>query len=224
MVKKVLIFFPHELRERHGGPYSYLFHLKEGLKNLLHSIFFLGANVTERRVSESSNQNISFFKKAIGPLIPGKWKNNYRAKKWFKQLEDEKPEVDTKYINGFDILHFHETVDIWRYKDLLENYKGKILLTSHSPKPYHLELLEDVWKLPQSGFSRNIVNRITMIDRFAFERADEIVSACKEATESYSLLWPEFVNITRHKKFHYLPTGIKKTNSRHAGFRYPQTI
>jgi glycosyltransferase involved in cell wall biosynthesis len=210
MAKKVLIFFPHELRERHGGPYSYLFHLKEGLKNLSHSIFFLGANVAEISGNESSNQNISLLKKFVAPFIPGKWKNNYRAKKWFKQLENEKPVVNAKYINGFDILHFHETIDIWRYKNLLENYKGKIFLTSHTPKPYHLELLEDVWKLSANNFSKDIVNRITMIDRFAFERTDEIVSACKEATESYSLLWPEFVNIIRHKKFHFIPTGIKK--------------
>ncbi len=210
MIKKVLIFFPHPLRERHGGPYSYLFHLKEGLKNLSHSISFLSDIVLTVTKTEYKYQSSSILKKIIKALLPARWLNNYRAKNWFKELENLKLDVTADYINQFDVLHFHESVDIWRYSILLENYKGQILFTSHTPKPYHLELIEDNWKISTTDLSKKIYTRINQIDRFAFEKMNTLVSACKEATESYRLLWHEFSNITRHKKFHFIPTGIKK--------------
>ena len=210
MIKKVLIFFPHPLRERHGGPYSYLFHLKEGLKNLSHTISFLSDIVLTVTKTEYKYQSSSILKKIIKALLPARWLNNYRAKNWFKELENLKPEVTADYINQFDVLHFHESVDIWRYSILLENYKGEILFTSHTPKPYHLELIEDNWKISTTDLSKKIYTRINQIDRFAFEKMNTLVSACKEATESYHLLWHEFSNITRHKKNYYVPTGIKK--------------
>ncbi len=210
MTKKVLIFFPHPLRERHGGPYSYLFHLKEGLKNLSHSISFLSDTISAIPETENKNQSSSILKKITKALLPVTWLNNYRAKKWFKELEYQKPQVSADYINQFDLLHFHETNDIWHYRNLLEKYKGKILLTSHTPKPYHLELIEDVWNISPADLSKKMFNRLEQVDWFAFEKTNIIVSACKEATESYHSFWPEFSNITRHKKFHYIPTGIKK--------------
>lgn len=210
MTKKVLIFFPHPLRERHGGPYSYLFHLKEGLKDLNHSISFLSDDLKPALANKTSNQSPSLLKKIIGKFIPAKWKNNYKARNWFRQLKNKRPAVSHDYINQFDILHFHETNDIWHYLHLLNNFKGKILLTSHTPKPYHLELIEDVWNISPADLSKKMFNKLEQVDWFAFEKTNIIVSACKEATESYHSFWPEFSNITRHKKFHFIPTGIKK--------------
>lgn len=210
MAKKVLIFFPHPLRERHGGPYAYLFHLKEGLKGLSHSISFLSDILPSAAETVNSNQSPSILKKIIKPFLPADWMNKYRAKNWFTELENQKPEVAAEYINQFMVLHFHETIDIWRYKDLLKNYKGKILLTSHTPKPCHLELIEDIWKISANNLNKKIVYQLQQIDSFAFHKADGIFSPCKEATESYYELWSEFSNITRKKQTHYLPTGIKK--------------
>ena len=209
MTPKVLIFFPHLLRERHGGPYSYLFHLKEGLKTKQHSISFLSDNISdEQRKDEPGSSGL--LKKLMKSFLPQKLVNDRRALQWINELADDKIQIAPEYIHQFEILHFHETIDIWRYKDLLKNYKGKILLTTHTPKPYHLELIEDVWKITLRELSEKIVEQLLEIDRYAHNKAYALVYACKEATESYHLLWSGFTEIVQEKRVHYLPTGIKK--------------
>jgi glycosyltransferase involved in cell wall biosynthesis len=209
MTPKVLIFFPHTLRERHGGPYSFLFHLKEGLKDKQHSIDFLSDNISDRQRKDEPKSS-GLLKKLIKPFLSQKLINDRRAMQWINELAGDKIQIAPEYIHQFEILHFHETIDIWRYRDLFKNYKGKILLTTHTPKPYHLELIEDVWKITASGLSERIFEQLLEIDRYAHNKAYALVYACREATESYHLLWPGFTEIINEKRIHYLPTGVKK--------------
>ena len=55
-------------------------------------------------------------------------------------------------IEKFNAIHFHSTIDLYREREKLANYKGKIILSSHSPVPAFLEIedscetkLETIW-------------------------------------------------------------------------------
>ncbi|HVF80427.1 MAG TPA: glycosyltransferase family 4 protein, partial [Flavisolibacter sp.] len=114
---------------------------------------------------------------------------------------------------AFDAIHFHETVDIWRFHHLLGEFKGKIVLTSHSPKPYHLELLEDVFHSDKSKIWSSTYKKLEAIDKIAFQKTDMIVAPCKEALEAYQQHWPSFHQLTKSKPFQFIPTGIEKTHT-----------
>lgn len=112
-------------------------------------------------------------------------------------------------FEDFDIIHFHQTLDLYLERNNLENYKGKVILQSHSPIPLGQEMYADLPiiiknKIPQ------IQNKYEIMDLYAFERADYIVFPCKEACEPYFLTWPKFNDIYRNKQnqFRYVLTGI----------------
>jgi|GEM_PF-1869128 len=210
MGNQVLIFFPHQLKQRHGGPYSMLFHLQQGLKTVSNQIHFLstllefGAEYNETRMAKKS-----LLKELIKSFVPESYKIKRRISKFIKEID--KPDHNVIHnvdVSGYAILHFHETIDVWRYRTMLKEYKGKILLTSHSPKPYHLELLEDVFKLNKKDVGERLYRQLENIDHFAYEKADYCIFPCKEAVEPYLSTWPVFKLYTQQKDFAYLTTGV----------------
>jgi glycosyltransferase involved in cell wall biosynthesis len=209
MNKKVLIFFPHELKQRHGGPYSMLYHLREGLKKIPAPIDFLSSVVKLPPEKDYQPVKTSFFKRSIIKIIPQKWLARRRVRQWLNEVNlPDKNILSQINIHQYDILHFHETIDIWRYRILLKDYQGEIILTSHSPKPYHLEQLEDVLKLKKEDIGETLFQHLKNIDVFAYTKANILVFPCKEATESYLDCWPEFNQLLQAKKVTYLTTGV----------------
>jgi glycosyltransferase involved in cell wall biosynthesis len=209
MAKRVLIFFPHRLRQRHGGPYSMLYHLQQGLRGFSHNVQFLSSLINFTDESDTAPTKAYGLKRFVSLLLPKRWRNVRRVRKWLKEASSPDENIVKQLdVSGFEVLHFHESVDVWRYKKLLENFSGTVVLTSHSPKPYHLELLEDVFALAKNGLAKRRFRQLEAIDRFAYERADQLVFPCKEATESYFELWPAFAEITKPKKFSFVTTGV----------------
>lgn len=169
-----------------GGPNGYCFNI---LKEL------------ERR-----NTKDIFF---LENKIESKYKAN-SLKKYFQTfLSFFKTKKSTNF-DEFDVVHFHSTKELYKNRKNLKHYDGKILLTTHSPVPYHMEMVENIKNhhkilglfLRKHSFSK--------IDSFSFNRANIILLPCKEAEESYYYHWKHYKKLHQRneKKYVYIPTGI----------------
>lgn len=112
-------------------------------------------------------------------------------------------------FDGFDIIHFHSTQELHRERKNLKEFKGKVILQSHSPMPLGEELydlIEYKYKKLVPFLKRNFRE----MDRFAFLRADYIIFPCEDAEEPYLNRWVEYKDIKRIKKdsYRYVLTGI----------------
>jgi glycosyltransferase involved in cell wall biosynthesis len=208
MAKKILEFFPHQLAARKGGAYTYLYNLKKEItgKQEIEIVFL--SDLVDFKETPSADKKKSSVKKVIKSFFPSKLLNGRRIS---KHLDNIKKAIDNDIeaiqFNDFDIIHFHEAVDLWRYEHLLENFNGKILFTPHSPIPYHLELLEEVFGLTKSGVSENTYSRLEKIDQKAFSMAQQIVLPCIEALDGYYSSWPIIESMIKNKQVHYVITG-----------------
>ncbi len=210
MDKQVLMFFPHRLKQRHGGPYSMLYHLQQGLQSYDHPVAFLSDRATfDEQPASTATNAFATLKKIVTRMLPKKVVANYRINQWIKAVSVPPPiPLNRSSVHSYKILHFHETIDLWRYRELLSDYKGKIVLTSHTPKPYHLELLEDVMNLTKYEISLYNYKRLEAIDLYAYQKADELIFPCREATEPYLYCWPLFAAILRAKPVSFIATGV----------------
>lgn len=210
MSKRILVFFPGPLLLRHGGPYSVLYHLYQGLKAKENNIDFLSDLVIPKPFSVTTKPiSASLIKKILKPVLPGRWIYGRRIGDWFKKVNNSgNYDFDGVDLSVYACLHFHTSFDLWRYQGLLKNYKGQIVLTSHSPKPYHLEVIEDALGINKRSISKKRYGRLEAIDLFAYNRADYLVFPCRESVEPYNECWPAFEAIFKQKKQGFLPTGI----------------
>ncbi|HVG42600.1 MAG TPA: hypothetical protein VM888_13390, partial [Chitinophagaceae bacterium] len=135
MHKKVLIFFPRPLLKNHGGAYTYLFHLKNALKGKEHSITFLSDLIPIKE--ENSKEENQHPLRSLKQLLPVKMLNSVRILKYLTYINSTRVDetINKIDLSKYQLIHVHETVDIYRFQHLFKNYKGKILLTPHTPKP-----------------------------------------------------------------------------------------
>lgn len=210
MAKNVLIFFPHKTKPNFGGPYTYLYHLQQAFQSTKVHLHFLHDLLAIPVETASPATKLSPLKKFVKSLLPKKTVRSVLIRRYLNKIKQEPflTQLQAVNLNQFDAIHFHETVDVWRCYPLLKTYEGKIILTSHSPKPYHLELLEDVFGLQQNQVSKPTYQQLELIDNLAFTRADLLVAPCAEAASSYKKTWPMFSILTRGKSWAYIPTGI----------------
>jgi glycosyltransferase involved in cell wall biosynthesis len=219
MAKNVLVFFPHPLHPSSGGAYSYLFQLRKAFPEgdvklcFLHELLGLDEEKVARK------QKPVKWKIVLRKLLPRKVIYSRRISRYVDEMYSEAvvTGAGTLDYSPYDAIHFHETVDLWRCRRFLAEFKGKIILTSHSPKPYHLELLEDVFGLQKHSISRRAYKKLEVIDRVAFSFADIVVSPSAESLEDYGTSWEPFASLVKKKKLVFLPTGIDVPNTtRHA--------
>lgn len=206
MKKNVLIYFNEYHLKPIGGPAGYLYNLKQGLEEKnIHNIHFI----------EGEDKNKQ--KKVLLHKMPKILENLYyfiaRIKER-KALLGVAPKTTNVDINKYDIIHFHSTISLYKCKDSLKNYKGKVILTSHSPKPMFLEKYEDtgLFKFEKIIYKKKYLEGYSKIDEFAFDRADYIIFPCKEAEEPYYNNWERYkdIKIRNKDKYRYLLTGIEK--------------
>lgn len=202
------MFFPHPLKKRHGGPYSVLYHLREGLKSFDHSVLFL-SDLVVFESSKSTERKSSALRNNLKKLLPKKWVSRIKISRWLTELEESVDQRITNLkFNEYDILHFHETIDIWRYRHILNEYTGIIILTSHSPKPYHRELVEDVLGLNILQINKASLRQLHEIDAYAYSKADYCVFPNLESSESYYQLWENFAKVVEGKRIFSVATGV----------------
>lgn len=118
-------------------------------------------------------------------------------------------------FSKYDIVHFHDTQNLYiRRKDLL-SYKGVIILQSHEPCPLAKEIYDSLTPFVRF-FIPFIKKRLETMDRFAFQRADYIIFPCPEAEEPYYNNWRFYKTIHESKKesYRYVLTGIPASKPR----------
>lgn len=202
-MKKALIFYSEDSLKPAGGPAGYLYNLRLGLQSC-----------------KSDEVEVSFFDKAPRPLRETVKKKNLipkRIREFRRAVSDIRYEK-TAYpvfeeIQDYDMIHFHSTDAMFLSRKSLENYHGKVILTSHSPCVMHKEKLAWLNPFDYKLFKKKI-DRIENIDTYAFERADYIIFPCPEAEEPYFNTWERYASIRDEKKLKYMTTGICKCSSK----------
>ena len=184
---KVLIYFEEKLLKPVGGPAGYLYNVKSELdKRNNNDISFL--NIKE-----------SFAKKIYNNL-PAKIKNSLK-----KNIKKENQIViDVLYkqnhnspidLNNYDIVHFHSSMSMYSVKDSLENYRGCVLFTTHTPKISYKEIIEDLTPKDVYEKYKSDYDKLDIIDEYAFNRADFILFPAEEAEDCYYNTWDKYSNI-----------------------------
>jgi glycosyltransferase involved in cell wall biosynthesis len=207
MAKKVLQFFPHKLLARKGGPYTYLYNLKQQITpNDGVEINFL-SDLIKFDEDRPFDPTPSATREVMKNFIPKKWINDRRVRKYLsKEKTDLVGKLKSVDLHQYDVIHFHEAIDLWRCSHSLKDYEGKILFTSHSPIPYHLEMLEEAFHFSRNDISAATYKSLEEIDQSAFATANELVFPCHEALDGY-YEWDKFQDLIRNKPTHSLLTG-----------------
>jgi len=178
-----------------GGQEGYLYNLKSGLDALGHDIEFL----PPQQPGLEGNR-------LLKTLVPPRLMDKRRLRRTLS-LPDRHSDPDPG-LSRYQSIHFHCTRDMYLCRRFLVGYGGQVILTSHSPCAYHQELLA---KLDPSDARRHAeqLQKVAVIDEYAFARADYIVFPCEEAEEPYFNTWPDYREYRRPEKLRYLPTGIQ---------------
>jgi glycosyltransferase involved in cell wall biosynthesis len=195
--KKTLMWMAESSLMPVGGPVGYLYNIFNEIQlNNIRSIDFL-----------PPEQNIETLKSKIFTYL---MKNVRYFKFYFFKSSLLKKATLPKDVNlsNYDVIHFHDTISLFKARNLIIDFNGKIILTSHSPEPLHEELINNNYsdlKLKQRESLYNILN---FIDEYSFLRTDYIMFPCEEAKEPYNV-WPFFKKIINDDKgkFLYCPTG-----------------
>ena len=206
--KKVLIYMSESSLKPIGGPGGYLFNLRMGLSKMnVQNVEFIKA------------ENNKTILKTIFDKLPLKFRLLYQALKryiQFHKLFGKSKHVTNVELNNYDYVHFHSTPSMYAVRDSLKEYKGKVILTSHTPKPYHLEIIQDTFTDFEREFYKNKWQNFMQIDEFAFNNADYIIFPCEEAEDPYQNNWKNYEDIKKQNsnKYRYLLTGIKPCSSK----------
>ena len=200
---KVLVYFHERYLAPSGGPSGYLYNLKayrdqigDGEITFLNPKEFhsSGAFKVRNRLHHIFGSDRS---------LP---ENAERVAQVFFESGQKGP-YD---LNDFDIVHFHSTADLFTQKKNLEDYKGRVVLTSHTPKAPHRELIEDVCTPEEYRAHKELFDSAETFDEYAFTRADCVIFPCREAEEPYFHTWKKYEVLRDEKKIVYLPTGAGK--------------
>lgn len=207
---KVLIYFRENELAPCGGPAGYLYNIREELKKRkIDYIDFLPQ-------LEEKNKLKKIYKK-IEPKFLRKIKNVFRngATMSLKMVNSKTKKLSDINLNEYDIIHFHTTISMYSVKDSLSEYKGKVLLTSHSPKVTYKEIIDaNASRLNKLMYKKRF-EKLSLIDEYAFNRADYIIFPTEEAEECYYNTWEKYKEIHNKNKdkYIYIPTGIKRIDT-----------
>lgn len=214
---KVLMYMNIDMLKPKGGPFGYLYNLKKGLEEIKESnIEFLD---NTKYNDEKEKKGIQKFIKKIYNIFPKfikKMFQNYKLIKFYNLTINGEKKNNQIEFNNYQYIHFHSTFDMYSVKDSLSKYNGKIILTTHSPKPTYLERIdnlinEDTYKKVAEKYKG-----LEQVDEYAFENADYIVFPCEEAEEPYYNQWDKYIDIKEKnkEKYRYILTGIPKCTAK----------
>ena len=105
-------------------------------------------------------------------------------------------------------MHFHSTQEMFLERKNLENFKGIVVLTSHSPKVAYKEIIEDIITKKEYVKYKSLFDKMEKVDEYAFKRADYIIFPCQGAEEPYYHSWSKYSMLRNELKIKYVPTGI----------------
>ena len=163
-MKKVLIYFPINRLIPKGGPAGYL--------NNLYTELQKSYKDSEIVFEFLPQQTVLTDNKGLRDSMPKRIRDIYRALRFTKLLGKENPAPDN--LDSYDAIHFHSTENMYYCRKWLDGYKGKVVLTSHSPCIYHKELIGRLNPTDYKLFKSKL-DKLEQMDIYAFSRADYIV-------------------------------------------------
>ena len=203
---KVLIYFDKNMLAPTGGPAGYLYNVYNELNlKQIDTIDFLDNKNSKFKMLARKiiGKSPNFIKK-----IHSKHAQNY-GEKIIKNIFYKPNHISSVNLEEYDIVHFHSALSMYMAKDSLENYKGIVILTSHSPKVSYLQIIDNINEKSKEKYKEEIL-KLPIIDEYAFNRADYIHFPCVEAEECYYNTWNKYKEIheKNKEKYIYIPTGI----------------
>ena len=209
MYKKILIYIEEDLIKPIGGQSGYIYNLKSeidrrGLDNISVIKNYKSIRNNIKNVKNGTIKKLVF--------IVGRTLNYYRVlngKKHYSKVD----------LNEYEMVHFHNVKDLYEAQDSLLDYKGIVILTSHSPKPFTLEIYEEMLTKFERKVFNKMYKKLINIENYAFNRADYIIFPCPEAEEPYYNNWNEYKEIKEKNKnkYKYLLTGTKECIAKKTG-------
>lgn len=197
-MKKILIWYLYELANT-GGPKGYLYNIHEYLKKYpCDQIVFLVDLMTPLASNHSGQKSKqSFIKRVIIDI------KQYCNILW-RTYHYKCPNLDSLKINEFDIVHVHDIVEYYRFKNRFPDFSGKVILTNHCPCPWSYE------KLKQYDSFVNLLMPYSIYKECqAYKGADYLMFPCSGAREPYEI--NKSIRKVFHScesKFFYVPSAI----------------
>lgn len=211
---KVLIYTKQENLKPVGGPAGYNYNLKKGIDLLEEKRIFINYLDTP-----SLQVWYKKIKNCVKKIVLSRMNNVQKTRlmdRYYIKLCNNVLSCNIKHydFNDYDVVHFHSTIDMFLNKKNLEGYTGKVVLTSHSPKAHHREIIEDNISVECYNKNKELFDKMESVDRWCFDRADYIFFPCEESLEAYFNSWSYFKKIyeLKFEKFRYIPTGISSVS------------
>lgn len=204
-MKQILIYLYKSNLAPIGGHYGYNYNLNCQLEKM---------GVSNIHFIETNKGNMDGYKKGLNSI------KNRNVRIFLTLLKNLVRKGELMYgwshyavvdLNQYDIVHFQSTYWMYVCRDSLKDYKGKVVLTSHSPTLLSKEIIDSELTDFEKRHMMWFYKRLVRIDEYAFNRADYIVFPCQEAEEPYFHAWKRFTEIKRENsnKFKYILSGIE---------------
>lgn len=142
-MKKILIWDYTIPLQNSGGPAGYLYNIHENILNSNdREIVFLNDLIGKEYTGYTTNKlYLKLNKYDFLKLFDRIWVVK-RVLMWRRQFLDEQlKRID---FSQYSVIHFHQSFDVYTTQELLKDYKGIKLLTSHSPQPISAEIVEHI--------------------------------------------------------------------------------
>ncbi len=175
MKYKIGIVYSGTLQARCGGPSTYLYNLKKGLRLIKsHKCEFYCFEIN----NFFSNNFLEYiFKKSLKCF-----EVLYIVNDVLKYLFSKKNYTDA--INK-KILHFHSSNDLFYFKKLYR-YKGNAVLTMHAPEPYADEVVNFLKQYYGTEDNFILIRKyLSYVQKIACKNADAFIFPTKESEEVY---------------------------------------
>lgn len=198
-----------------GGPAGYLYNIHEFLKNTSKigsniEIVFLKDILGIKNVENSMHVKHSKLMKIIHLIDFFSLIGYYR---FFKMYRKWNTEFTSKNLfglnyNEYDVIHFHNSTQVLCSRGILKDYKGIIVLTSHSPQPLSyekLDLLPHNIPVLRKFFSKKLIR----LEIEAWDFCDYLMFPVKDAIEPYLVNEKIKSYVSTHQeKIIYCPSAI----------------
>lgn len=201
---KELIYLDENALSPAGGPLGVGYYIFEESKKVSdEEISFLKSDNTIK-IREARQKQILYKFPRITKIV-----RSIRHIREYRKMLYSPENVESKFT-GYDIVHFHSTMDMYKQRKNLANYKGKTILTSHSPIPLSQELYAACATKFEKRFFKKRMYDFQEMDRWSFMNADYIIFPCPDAEEPYFNNWQDYKTIKEKKKncYRYVLTGI----------------
>lgn len=203
---KELIYLDKNSLSPAGGPLGVGYYIYEEAKSMHdQTIVFLDEDIKKKEKRDKLKKVIYRL-----PYIARIIKSIRNIISYHKMFYN--PPTNDKYFLNYDIVHFHSTMDMYKQRKNIANYKGKVLLTSHSPIPLNQELNAACSTSFERCYFKKNKEKFEEMDRWSFLNANYIIFPCPDAEEPYLNNWKEYESIKKTKEscYRYVLTGISK--------------